>query len=305
MPGHLRRTTEPSQQVPLRISKILQNRLANSEPTLSYEFFPPKDDLAEQGLWTSFENLLDTKPDFVSVTYGAGGSNRDKSLRIVEKMAQKIPTIGHLTCVGSSISGTSEIIREFENSKVAAILALRGDEPKDMPGTAAAGELKSALDLVKLSRAVSDLEIGVAAFPEVHPESENLAHDAKVLKLKQDAGASFAITQLFFSIKSYEELLAANNLAGVTIPVIPGLMPISNVRQVLRMAELSGAAVPNDLLLKFDAAKNDEEAKKIGMAYSAELGIALLEFGAPGLHIFTLNQHEAATQLASATGFCH
>ncbi|MFM6971522.1 MAG: methylenetetrahydrofolate reductase [Rhodoluna sp.] len=304
MPGSLRRNLEHSPQHPPQISSILLSRVAASEPTLSYEFFPPKDDLAEQVLWSNFDRLLETKPDFVSVTYGAGGSNRERSLKIVDRMAAQVPTIGHLTCVSSSTTGTTEIIHDFENSQVAAILALRGDEPKDQPGSAQAGELKTALDLVKLTHQVSNLEVGVAAFPEVHPESPNLAHDAKVLKLKQDAGATFAITQLFFTIESYRALLEANDAAGVTIPIIPGLMPISNVRQVLRMAELSGAKVPSSLLQKFDSIHNDDQAREVGMAYSAELGNQLIDEGAPGLHIFTLNQHLAAMQLASSTGLC-
>lgn len=304
MPGSLRRSSEPSQQHPPRISQLIASRRLAHEPTLSYEFFPPKDDLAEQNLWSSFDQLLETRPDFVSVTYGAGGSNRERSLKIVDRMAVRVPTIGHLTCVSSSTTGTTEIIHEFENSNVAAILALRGDEPKDQPGSAQMGELKTALDLVKLARRVSELEVGVAAFPEVHPESPNLAHDAKVLKLKQEAGATFAITQLFFTTESYRALLEANEAAGVTIPIIPGLMPISNVRQVLRMAELSGAKVPSSLLQKFDSIQNEDQAREVGMAYSAELGIQLLDAGAPGLHIFTLNQHQAAMQLASATGLC-
>lgn len=286
------------------ISAVSKARLALGEPTLSFEFFPPKDDAGEATLWNSFEKLLEVSPDFVSVTYGAGGSNRERSLAVVDKMAKEVLTIGHLTCVGASRESTTEIIRRFESAGVGAILALRGDSPKDDPDALQKGELKSALELVDLVHEETSLEVGVAAFPEVHPESPDMAHDSRVLNLKQIAGASFAVTQLFFSVDAYNKLVESAKAAGAVIPIVPGLMPISNAKQVVRMAELSGAKIPDDLLAKFESARDDAHAREIGMEYSIKLAVDLVAAGAPGIHIFSLNSHLAAIELARAAGLC-
>jgi methylenetetrahydrofolate reductase (NADPH) len=277
---------------------MIAELITKSEPTLSFEFFPPKDESGEAALWSSFDSLLELSPDFVSVTYGAGGSNQEKSLAVLSKMATRIPTIGHLTCVGATFASTRATIQAFEKSGVAAILAIRGDAPKDNPDALSQGELKTALELVEEVHEHSDMEVGVAAFPELHPESPSLEHDVQVLKLKQEAGAKYAFTQLFFHVDAYTALVEAARLAGVTIPIIPGVMPIGNVKGVLRMAELSGASVPPELLVRLEAATDDENAKDIGMAFSIEFAKALLAAGAPGLHIFSLNHHRAAEELA-------
>lgn len=277
---------------------MIAELITKSEPTLSFEFFPPKDESGEAALWSSFDSLLELSPDFVSVTYGAGGSNQEKSLAVLSKMATRIPTIGHLTCVGATFASTRSTIQAFEKSGVAAILAIRGDAPKDNPDALSQGELKTALELVEEVHEHSDMEVGVAAFPELHPESPSLEHDVQVLKLKQEAGAKYAFTQLFFHVDAYTALVEAARSAGVTIPIIPGVMPIGNVKGVLRMAELSGASVPPELLVRLEAATDDENAKDIGMAFSIEFAKALLAAGAPGLHIFSLNHHRAAEELA-------
>lgn len=274
--------------------------ITKSEPTLSFEFFPPKDASGEEALWRSFDALMGLSPDFVSVTYGAGGSNRERSIAVLQQMAQRVPTIGHLTCVGATRESTHKTIHAFEDAGVAAILAIRGDAPKDNPDALSQGELKTALELVESVLTHSDLEVGVAAFPELHPESKDLAQDVAVLKLKQEAGAKYAFTQLFFHVDAYLELVSAARAAGVTIPIVPGVMPISNVKGVLRMAELSGASIPPHLLADLEAAPDDESAKDIGMAFTVEFSKQLLASGAPGLHIFSLNHHRAAEELARA-----
>ena len=270
--------------------------------TLSFEFFPPKDDAAEEVLYTAFANLLELAPDFVSVTYGAGGSNPERSIAVVEHMAAQVATIGHLTCVGATVAGTQDIIERFERAGVEAILALRGDSPKDNPDALQQGEFKTALELVSQANVRSHIEVGVAAFPEGHPESKNFEQDIMVLKLKQDAGAKFAITQLFFDVNDYLRLTDEARQAGVTLPILPGLMPISNAKQVIRMAGLSSAKIPGDLLSKLEGASDDEEAKEVGMAFTIQLGKELLSAGAPGLHIFCLNQSMAASRVAKAVG---
>lgn len=297
-------------QTPLRslnfanISEVAAARRSNNEPTLSFEFYPPKDEAGEANLWAAFEKLLEVQPDYVSVTYGAGGSNREKSLAVVDRMAKHVLTIGHLTCVGATKESTLEIIKHFEQAGVGAILALRGDSPKDDPDALAKGELKTALELVDLVHESTNLEVGVAAFPEVHPESPDMAHDSKVLALKQAAGATFAVTQLFFSVQAYTDLVESAKAAGATLPIVPGVMPIANAKQVVRMAELSGAAIPSALLAKFEAARDDAEAREIGMQYSTQLARDLVAVGAPGIHIFALNHHVAAIELARGAGLC-
>lgn len=286
------------------ISEVSNARKAAGEPTLSFEFFPPKDEAGEATLWSAFEKLLEVSPDYVSVTYGAGGSNRERSLAVVDRMAKQVLTIGHLTCVGATKQGTLEIIKHFERAGVGAILALRGDSPKDDPNALEKGELKTALELVELVHESTDLEVGVAAFPEVHPESPHMQHDSQVLALKQNAGATFAVTQLFFTVAAYTDLVASAREAGATLPIVPGVMPIANARQVVRMAELSGAAIPPELLARFDAAKDDAEAREIGMAYATQLAVDLVAAGAPGIHIFSLNHHVAAIELARGAGLC-
>lgn len=236
------------------------------------------------------------------MTYGAGGSNPERSISVVEHMAPQVATIGHLTCVGATVAGTQDIIERFERAGVESILALRGDSPKDNPDALAQGEFKTAIELVSQASLRSHIEVGVAAFPEGHPESKDFDQDIRVLKLKQDAGASFAVTQLFYDVSDYTYLCSEAKAAGVTMPILPGLMPISNAKQVIRMAALSGAKIPDELLAKLEAASSDEEAKLIGMAFTIEFGKALLAAGAPGLHIFCLNKADAASEVAIGVG---
>lgn len=296
----LRAANEPSVQAHSVVDALSQ-RGKTENRTLSFEFFPPKDPEAETSLWKHYDGLMGVSPDFVSVTYGAGGSSRENSLAVVDRIAKDVLTVGHLTCVGSSFESSREIIKHFEQAGVRSILALRGDSPSNDPDALSKGELKTALDLVKFARAESSLEVGVAAFPEVHPESPSMQHDADVLRLKQDAGATFAMTQLFFTVDAYLRLIESARQSGSDMPIVPGLMPISNSAKVLRMAEMSGANVPADLLSKLDSA-SEAEAKTIGMDYSIKLANDLLAAGAPGLHIFTLNYSKAALEVARGCG---
>jgi methylenetetrahydrofolate reductase (NADPH) len=195
-------------------------------------------------------------------------------------MAKDVLTVGHLTCVGATAESSRETIKHFEQAGVSSILALRGDAPQSDPQALATGEMKTALDLVELA---------------------SMQHDAKVLRLKQDAGASFAMTQLFFSVEAYLCLVSAAKDAGSVMPIVPGLMPISNSAKVLRMAQMSGAEVPPDLLQKLENA-SESEARIIGMDFSVQLANDLLNAGAPGLHIFTLNYSKAALEVARGCG---
>lgn len=280
----------------MQIAKLF----GRAKPTLSYEFFPPKDASQADLLWQSFDELLEYKPDFVSVTYGAGGSNTQGGIEVLTRMAKAIPTVGHLTCVGSSRAHAKEQIAAFAEAGVTNILALRGDPPKSQPDALAVGEMKEALQLVELI-AEAGLHAAVAAFPEKHPESVDFEQDLKVLSLKQLAGAEFAMTQLFFDTNHYARLVARARAASVTIPILPGLMPINNLKHVVRMAEMSGAEVPLELLRALEDA-DAIEARKIGMDFVVSLGERLLEVGAPGLHLFSLNQGQAAAELTTRLG---
>jgi methylenetetrahydrofolate reductase (NADPH) len=274
-----------------------------SRPTLSFEFFPPKDEQSIISLNKTVEELGKISPDFVSVTYGAMGSNQEASVSVVESLASRFRTIAHLTCVGSTRDNIQQLLNRYAKAGVAGILALRGDKPDNfdlLPDS----DYRVALDLVNQVVLENELPVGVAAFPEKHPESPSIEHDILVLKLKQDAGAEFAMTQLFFSLESYVSFVSSARNAGVTIPIIPGVMPINNVKKVMRMAEMSGATVPQSLATALSGASSEVEAQKIGMDFTVELAAKLLKVGAPGLHIFTLNQHRAATEVARAVGLC-
>lgn len=282
------------------VSAVLEARKQLGQKSLSFEFFPPRED-SEEALWQTFDKIMELNTDFVSVTYGAGGSSQDKSLAVLEHMASQVLTVGHLTCVGASRASTAIAVKNFEQVGVKSILALRGDAPKDQPNALAQGELKTALEVVDLVHELTSLEVGVAAFPEGHPESPDLFHDSKVLSLKQQAGARFGITQLFFGASHYQRMFDLAAKAGSTMPIIPGLMPVSNAKQLLRMAAMSGAAVPDYLAEKLSTA-DEATARKIGMDFTIQLGRDLLAQGAPGLHIFTLNKAEAALELAAGVG---
>lgn len=278
------------------ISKLL----LRERPTVSFEFFPPKDEQGFENLKNTFEELQNLKPDFISVTYGAMGSNQASSLAVVESFAPRVPTIAHLTCIGSTKENIKALLEKYQAAGVSSILALRGDLPRDFDGDPL-GDFQTANDLVDVVRQTS-FEIGVAAFPEKHPESPDLQQDLRILKLKQDSGATFAMTQLFFDINAYFDLVSSATAAGISMPIVPGLMPISNAKQVLRMAEMSGARVPEILVRKLNEAKDEHESREIGMEFSVNLAKSLIAHGVPGVHIFTLNHHRATTELVQAAG---
>ena len=265
-------------------------------PTISFEFFPPKTEVGFDSLHATFSELSKFNPDFVSVTYGAMGSNQEVSLAVVREFAPQVPTIAHLTCVGATEANIKSLLEQYEELGVAGVLALRGDVPASFDGDPL-GDFQHADQLLALAKNASDMVIGVAAFPEKHPESTSLEADLDVLVRKQELGAELAMTQLFFDLQAYFDLVANASLAGVNIPIVPGLMPISNAKQVLRMAEMSGAKIPEQLLADLTSASSEEDARRIGMKFSIELGRKLLEGGAPGLHVFTLNHHLAASEL--------
>jgi methylenetetrahydrofolate reductase (NADPH) len=276
-------------------------------PTLSFEFFPPQTDAGEQALWRAIRELEPLRPGFVSVTYGAGGSTRDRTTRVTQRIAAEttLTAMAHLTCVGASRAELRRVIACYADAGIRNILALRGD-PTAGPGTpwiSAADGLTHADELVAMIRSLGSFAVGVAAFPDGHPESADRASDIATLRRKSAAGAQFAVTQFFFDADSYLRLRDAADADGIDLPITPGLMPVTNVAQIERFAALSGAAFPTALAERLHAVAHDEEAvRAVGVEVAAELGGRLLAEGAPGLHFYTLNRSTATREVAAILG---
>jgi methylenetetrahydrofolate reductase (NADPH) len=286
------------------MSVALAHRLASGEPVFSFEFFPPRTDEGERQLWRAISELEPLRPTFVSVTYGAGGSTRDRTLRITSRILNEtgMDAVAHLTCVGSTEDELREVLIRYELAGITNLLALRGDPPggPGTPWTPVPGGLSHADELVRLALGTGDFTVGVAAFPEGHPESPDLQTDAAVLAAKQRAGAQFAITQFFFRPEDYFRLLDRAGEHGVTMPVLPGIMPVTDVRQIERFAVLSGADFPAELAERFHALADDREAVgQLGIDVATELAEKLLAGGAPGLHFYTLNRSTATREIFS------
>jgi methylenetetrahydrofolate reductase (NADPH) len=269
----------------------------------SFEFFPPKDQAGEERLWAAMSALEPIAPDFISVTYGAGGSTRDRTIRITSEITERtsIPTVAHLTCVGSTRGELIEILQKYKEAGIHSILALRGDPTggPSAPWVPTVGGFNHADQLVELAMEVGDFEVGVAAFPDVHPASNgDLAKDVDVLIRKESLGASFATTQFFFEAKSYQRLIEALAERGSSLPIIPGILPVTNVKQLVRMSELSGTPIPANILEKFSAIQDDQDAvQKLGIEIATELCEQLLELGVPGLHFYTMNTSSATLEI--------
>jgi len=273
-----------------------------SKSGISFEFFPPSTDLGEANLWRAINELEPLGPDFVSVTYGAGGSTRDRTLRVTQRIKNetKLIPVAHLTCVGSSYSELAGILQDLLDSGVDSLMALRGDPPggiqsdwKPHPDGP-----KYAVELIDLAVKAGMKNIGVAAFPDKHPQSPSLDFDVEILKLKQDAGAAFAITQLFFDAKSYFDLVDRAKLAGVSIPIRPGIMPITDAKQVEKFSQLSGAPMPVAVKSYFtEAAKDSASIATMGIEFATALAAELLASGAPGIHLYTMNKSAAAKEV--------
>lgn len=299
----------PSVRAPDRrpVHQRVRGLLDAGRRSFSFEFFPPKDDAGEQALWAAVRRLERLAPTFASVTYGAGGSTRDRTVRITGRMAAEttIPPVAHLTCVGASRAELRAVVGQYADAGVADLLALRGDPPGG-PGTPwqhHPGGLDHAVELVALIKELGSFGVGVAASPYRHPESPGLDHDARVLALKADAGADFAITQLFYDADAYFRLVDRVAALGCTIPIIPGLMPITRMAQVERFGILSGTPVPDALVASLEAAGDDPAAvRAVGIEATTALAARLLAGGAPGLHFYTLNRSTATLDIYAALG---
>jgi len=270
--------------------------------TYSFEFFPPKTDEAQAQLATTISELAPLKPSFFSVTYGALGSTRTRTRDVVVQLARSggIPPMAHLTCVGHLRSEIDLLLGEYKAAGVENILALGGDVPAD-PSQLGPSDFTHALDLVEHLRQNFDVSIGVAAHPELHPRSPSRESDRAHLAAKLRR-ADFAMTQFFFEVQHYTQLVDELAALGVHKPVVPGVMPVTNKGQIVKMAQMSGAAIPgwlSDRLAKFD---DPADIRRVGVEVATKLSSELLAAGAPGLHFYTLNRSTATREIYANLG---
>ncbi len=285
----------------MRIDEIIASR---EEPVFSFEFFPPKTVEGEQNLRGALATLRELEPGFASVTYGAGGSTHERTLELTRwiKEELEIEAMAHVTCVGATREQLATTIDALAAAGIDNVLALRGDPPRDeaawLPHP---GGLRYSSELIELiSERHPALCIGAACFPEVHLEAPDAASDLRYTREKVERGVSFLITQLFFDNTHYFRYVEAARAAGIDVPIIPGIMPITNLAQIKRMTSLCGATFPPGLLAALEQRSEPEAAAELGVAYATLQCAELLAAGAPGIHFFTLNRSPATRAIVSA-----
>jgi methylenetetrahydrofolate reductase (NADPH) len=279
--------------------------LRDGERSFSFEFFPPQDADGEAVLWRSIRELEPLRPTFVSVTYGAGGGTRERTVGITRRLARETAMLpmAHLTCVGHTTAELAAIVDELRSSGVRNVLALRGDPPggPGTPWSSTPGGLRYAAELVRFLKDTADLSVGVAAFPEGHRDASSLELDARVLKAKYDAGAEFALTEMVLRADDYFGLVRRAREIGADFPIVPGIMPILNLNSMRTMVRLSGREMPQETLDRILPLEDDPAGLRAeGMRIATELCEELLAGGAPGLHFFTLNRSKATRELFAA-----
>ncbi|MGV3575739.1 MAG: methylenetetrahydrofolate reductase [NAD(P)H] [Devosia sp.] len=289
----------------LRASRLTADK--RPELQISFEFFPPKTDAMEEKFWESINKLAPLKPRFVSVTYGAGGTTRERTLRMVRNITSDtgVPAAAHLTCVGASKREIDDVVRGFADAGVKSIVALRGDPPEGIgqPFTPHPQGYQNAADLVAGLRRLGDFDISVAAYPEKHPQSADWNADIDNLKRKIDAGANRAITQMFFRNSDYLRFVDRARKAGITAPIVPGIQPIHSFKQISGFAARCGASVPDWLAERFEGLENDPDTHAlVAAAVAAEQVTELLDEGVTEFHFYTLNRSNLVLALARLLG---
>lgn len=284
----------------MRIDEII----ARPGPTFSVEFFPPKTDEAREGLFATARSLRELEPDFVSVTYGAGGSTREGTVEITRALKDELgyETMAHLSCVGETKEGLAATLEQIGAAGIENVFALRGDPPRgEEDFVQPEGGLGSAAELTAFIGEGWDFTVGGACFPEVHPEAPDLETDLAYLKTKVEAGATFLITQLFFDNQVYFDFVAAARAAGIDVPILAGVIPVASFAQTKRICSLCDASIPPRLEAAFAAVEGDERAEfELGVAYAAQQCSELLVAGTPGIHFYALNRAPATRAVLGA-----
>jgi methylenetetrahydrofolate reductase (NADPH) len=285
----------------MRIDEIIA---AGGDPVFSFEFFPPKTDDGERNLFEALEALRPLEPSFVSVTWGAGGSTREKTIAIVSRIRANhgLEAMAHFTCVGATTDDLHAALRQMREAGIDNVLALRGDPPRgESRFVPTEGGLASSTELARLVAAGYDFCLVGACYPEVHPEAPDLATDLAHLREKVDAGVRVLITQLFFDNEAYFRFVEAARAAGIEVPIVPGIMPITNAEQIKRFTSMCGATIPDALLDALERRREDPDAvADLGVAYATLQCAELLARGAPGIHFYTLNRSPATRAILSA-----
>jgi methylenetetrahydrofolate reductase (NADPH) len=281
---------------------FIRDLLRPDRPSFSFEFFPPKTDEGEANLWQAIRELEPYNPTFVSVTYGAGGSTRDRTLRVVQRIAAETSMVpmAHLTCVAATRAEVAAVVDDLAAAGVRNVMALRGDMPGgfDVRWEPTEGGLTHAAELVQLVRSRGEFCVGVASFPEGHPESPDRESDARHLAAKLNAGADFAVTTMFFRAEDYFSHVELVRGFGAAQPILPGVMPVTDVAQIERMTAMSGAVFPDDIAGRLRAVGDDpDKVRAVGVEVATELCAELLAGGAPGIHFYTLNRSTATREI--------
>ena len=283
----------------MRITDALAMR-----PFFSFEFFPPKDEDGSRQLFDTIAALQSLRPAFVSITYGAGGSTRARTVALAKKIQQEagLTVVAHVTCVGATRSELRSLFDDLARAGIENVLALRGDPPKgEQQFVAPAGGFAHATELIAMLRRNYDFCIGAACYPEKHPEAATMEDDLAHLREKVDAGADFLVSQLLFDNDAYFSFERRARGAGIAAPILPGLMPITNFEQIKRFVAMCGATIPPKLRVEMELRKGDAEAvEALGIAYASMQAVALLEGGVPGIHFYTLNKSPATRAIVSS-----
>ena len=284
----------------------LQRLAARASPyAVSFEFFPPRNEEMETQLWAAIRRLAPLHPHFVSVTYGAGGSTRGRTHATVKRIVEEtdLKPAAHLTCVGASKAEVDAVIRDYWAAGVRHIVALRGDMPENAPYRAHPGGYASTTELVAGIRAIAPFEVSVSAYPEKHPDSPSFEWDVDTLKQKIDAGATRAITQFFFDNDVYFRFVERAQRAGITVPIVPGIMPVTNFVQMRKFAAIAGASVPAKMAWLFEGLANDPDTRRLVAAtVAAEQCQALAKNGVYEFHFYTLNRADLSYAICHILG---